>query len=388
MISFFILFTNDQTKYKNFTEKRYDHIVKMVVRETHERRISKDFISHLEILDFDLFLDYKMMKGILEDKNVLIKTIYNEHFCEVMLLESKTKNYIFIQTPSNYLLLIDKLPKNTTNLYMILIFLGLLIMFGLLYYMTIYKLYPLKKLQQSIKSLGEEDYNIECATDKKDEISLLANEFDQTSKKLKNFKESRNVFIRNIMHELKTPITKGKFLTELPQNNQNQEKMREVFYRLEGLINEFASIEELISTKTVLEKKSYYLADIVDNAVDILMCDESSVLHEYDNLKLDVNFKFFSIAIKNFLDNGIKYSPDKKVIVKSLSGDIIIENKGKRLSYPLKNYFNPFFKGDEVTSNQSFGLGLYIVKHILDAHGFTLYYKYENNYNKITISIK
>ena len=47
------------------------------------------------------------------------------------------------------------------------------------------------------------------------------------------------------MHELKTPITKGRFLTQLEQNPENNEKLKSVFNRLESLINEFASIEEL-----------------------------------------------------------------------------------------------------------------------------------------------
>ena len=79
------------------------------------------------------------------------------------------------------------------------------------------------------------------------------------------------------------------------------------------MINEFATIEELISSsKTIEKKKIILLDDIVDNAKDILMVDEDDVLLEYENQKLDVNFKLFSIAVKNLIDNGIKYSFDKK----------------------------------------------------------------------------
>jgi two-component system OmpR family sensor kinase len=49
-----------------------------------------------------------------------------------------------------------------------------------------------------------------------------------------------------------------------------------VFNRLESLINEFASIEELISSKNI-EKKSYFLEDLLDNAKDILMIDDNYV---------------------------------------------------------------------------------------------------------------
>ncbi len=80
----------------------------------------------------------------------------------------------------------------------------------------------------------------------------------KSAQKLKNIKESRNIFIRNIMHELKTPITKGKFLLQLEKSDENIEKLKMVFNRLESLINEFATIEELISQNRVLEKKELF----------------------------------------------------------------------------------------------------------------------------------
>jgi two-component system OmpR family sensor kinase len=147
------------------------------------------------------------------------------------------------------------------------------------------------------------------------------------------------------------------------------------------LINEFATIEELISSSKTIEKKSYFLDDIVDNAKDILMVDEDDVLLEYENQKLDVNFKLFSIAVKNLIDNGIKYSFDKKVTIKSSNQEIIFENIGKKLEFPLENYFEPFFSNED-KSKDSFGLGLYIVHNILKANGYTLQYEFKDEINR------
>lgn len=187
------------------------------------------------------------------------------------------------------------------------------------------------------------------------------------------------------MHELKTPIAKGRILVHLPATEQNIETMQKVFYRLESLINEFADIEELISTKKEIEKKEYHLEDIVDNSIDILMCDEDEVVKEFENIKLGVDFNIFSIAIKNLIDNGIKYSSNKKVTIKTEDKKIIFENIGEELKYSLEDYFEPFFRGDDVKSNQSFGLGLYIIKHILDAHNLKLQYERVNDINRFII---
>ena len=147
------------------------------------------------------------------------------------------------------------------------------------------------------------------------------------------------------------------------------------------MINEFATIEELISSSKTIEKKSYFLDDIVDNAKDILMVDEDDVLLEYENQKLEVNFKLFSIAVKNLIDNGIKYSFDKKVTIKSSNQEIIFENSGKKLEFPLENYFEPFFSNED-KSKDSFGLGLYIVHNILKANGYTLQYEFKDEINR------
>ena len=48
-----------------------------------------------------------------------------------------------------------------------------------------------------------------------------------------------------------------------------------------------------------VEKKFYFLDDVIDNAKDILMVEDENVISKYDNKKLEINFKLFSIAIKN-----------------------------------------------------------------------------------------
>jgi two-component system OmpR family sensor kinase len=189
------------------------------------------------------------------------------------------------------------------------------------------------------------------------------------------------------MHELKTPITKGKFLIELPRNEHNQNKMREVFYRLENLINESALIESFISTKNVLKLKKYYLRDIVDSAIDILMCDEDAVIKDFDDKKIVfVDFKLFSTTMKNLIDNAIKYSPDKKVTVTLEGNAIIIKNQGEKLSLPFEKYCDPFFQDKSSEQNGSFGLGLYIVKNIIYAHSWTLTYNYRNGVHMVILT--
>lgn len=387
LVSFLILFTGSQKREEHFTNKSNMDASRMFLREYRHRGFSKELEESLQMMNFSVITDARLQNKILNDKNIKELQFEQRGRARVLIKNLKLNGiyYVYIQTPRGSYLLVNNNEIKNHQYTIIFVFLVIFIVFTFLYITTIKKLRPLKTLKDKVQNFGDEEFDISCASDEKDEISLLANEFDKSAKKLKKLQESRNIFIRNIMHELKTPITKGRFLTELPQTEENKEKMQKVFYRLESLINEFASIEELISTRKILKKKEYYLADIIDNSVDILMCDEEDVIKEFENIKINVDFRLFSIAVKNILDNGIKYSPNNKVVVKTQDNKIIFENIGKELLHPLQAYYEPFFKADSVKSNQSFGLGFYIINNILNANGYKLEYKYEQGINRFII---
>jgi len=383
LISFGVLYKGSQKREEFFNHKRSLDIAHSIRKEIRRDRVmTKELEDYLEAMGFYLVLD---KHRVLQNHNKHLKWKEGNRKMFLSSFELDGKNYLHIKNHKFGILLQDKYKADDFRTVMMFVFIFMLAGFTLLYFNTIRKLKPLKRLQESVKNIGEEDFDIICATTKKDEISQLANEFDKSAKKLKALKDSRNVFIRNIMHELKTPITKGQFLTQLPSTDENKESMQKIFYRLEALINEFASIEELISTKNEIEKKDYFLSDIIDNASDLLMGSEESVSQEFEDIKVNVDFKLFSIAVKNLMDNAIKYSPDKRVSLKTEGSQIVFENRGKMLAHPLEEYFEAFFKAENIDSRQSFGLGLYITKHILDANQLRLRYEYTDGMNRFII---
>ena len=384
IVSFLILITHDYKMKEGQLLDKYVPVMKMVNRQE-KFDFDEEFIKSLEEINYKFFTDKGQINAIIYNPQttVLVEKTHPKHNDIFRILNLNDKNYIYMKKKGDVLLIQDDNTTNSNNhIYIILVFAILLITIVLVYLITLRKLIPLKILKDKVKTLGDENFDFECCnTNAKDEVSLLAVEFKKSALKLKSLKEARNIFIRNIMHELKTPITKGKFLTQLEFNEQNNEKLKSVFNRLELLINEFASIEELISSNKNIEKKFYYLDDIIDNAKDILMIEDEHVVVDYENKKLEINFKLFSTAVKNIIDNAIKFSPSKEVVIKSKDEDIIFENIGKELKYPLENYFEPFFSNED-KQKDSFGLGLYIIHNILKANAYTLVYEYENGINR------
>ncbi len=383
VVSFAILITSNHKRLEHHMIERYAPVSKMVFRQYFRfKDINPNFIENLENLNY-IFIEKKADIDAITynpNTNVIVEKDIRDVLFRVLQL--KDKQYLYLKRNNRTFLIEDRNGLTTdSRVYIVLVFVIILITLILSFLVTLRKLMPLKVLKDKVSNLGDENFDFECCdTNRKDEVSLLGMEFKRTAKKLKQIKEARNVFIRNIMHELKTPITKGKFLVEIERNQQNDEKIKEVFIRLEQLINEFASIEELISSTKNIDKKFYFLNDIIDNAKDILMVEEDEVEEHHENKKLEINFKLFSIAVKNLIDNGIKYSPDKKVIIKTDGEDIIFENIGKPLKYELEKYYEPFFANEEKIEN-SFGLGLYIIHNILKANNYSLEYQYIEGVN-------
>lgn len=397
IISFAILFTTNHQEYTHHLKKKYMPVSKMMLEHNKKYGLSNEFLSSLEDMGFDFLHNYSDVRAILynpktnielqrEFKNILIRVlVLNKQY--YLYIKQDSKHF---EKSQEWMLKDTQTEILNTNIYVIVLF-GLIVAALVFAYLTIYKkLYPLKILKQRVMHLANENFDFKITHNNgNDEVSLLAKEFEKTAQRLKQIKESRNVFIRNIMHELKTPITKGKILTQLPHDEKNDIKMQEVFNRLERLINEFGSIEELIASSQNIQKSYYFLNDIIDNAVDILLIEGKEVHKEFENLKLHVHFRLFSVAVKNLIDNALKYSPNKQVTIKTVMVNgrwqIIFQNEGEPLKYPLENYFEPFFY---TQNKQSFGLGLYIVNAILNANAYELHYEYNNYTNYFIIEQK
>ncbi len=289
----------------------------------------------------------------------------------IKYLKYKNSYYIYFYNFRFSKLFKDKEPIIYSKTKIYLIFTVITALIVILWYIIIKKISPIKILQQNMIYLSNEDFNKIVSIDSKDEIGLLSKEIQKSAKKLKDIKSSREIFIRNIMHELKTPITRGKLALELEP--VNRDILRDVFYRTQSLIKEFSSVENFISFKN-LNFKEYSIVDIVDNSIDICMCEIKNISLNISHFKIKADFYYLSIAFKNLIDNGIKYSTDNKIDIVTKNNSIYFINSGYGLPYSFGVYKEPFFDNQ----NQKFSIGLYIANSIIKHHNFTLKYRYLN----------
>lgn len=249
------------------------------------------------------------------------------------------------------------------------------------------KLKPLFVLKENMILLSQGNFSISTKTTGKDEISQVANEFDNAIKQLRELRESRNLFLRNIMHELKTPITKGKLITDMYDECERKHILIRVFQRLEYLLSEFSKIEELTSGKINLQKDNYPAYDLIEQAFDILLLDDNKIeIFDNYNLFLNVDFELFSIALKNLIDNAISYNTNGNPEIFIEKDFIKIVNKGEKLTKDIEDYYKPFNHEYEDASS-GLGLGLYISNNIIKIHNFKLEYEYIDNHHNFVIKL-
>lgn len=299
---------------------------------------------------------------------------------EWKLYQYKGFKYFYIKDPFRTILLKDTIKELENTEYIIYLTILLNIVFISFYLFLLKKLQPLRKLKNDIVKFSKGDLNIDTSCSGKDEISEVSNEFNNAINEIKLLTNSRNLFLRNIMHELKTPITKGLLISNMLDESKFKVSLKRAFFRLEYLLNEFATIEKFTSKNTKIQIEEFRIIDIIDHSLDILLADiEAIELEVVDNILVQVDFELFALALKNLLDNAIKYGKSKpKVVIRQDA--IYIKNIGKALLHPIHEYNKPFNKKYE-NSNSGLGLGLYIVNHILKAHNLELNYIHNENEN-------
>lgn len=337
---------------------------------------------YLQESNFRLLTDENKIQNIRKYAQVMKKRKVLRSKFEI--LRVKNRFYLSLGNPNFELLLLDK-EKQTPPWKLLLGYVLSLLFLILLYGWLTKSLRPLKTLQTQIQKVGEGDLSVSVKSNKKDEIAQVSNAFDDALRKLESLINSRQLFLRTIMHELKTPIGKGKILNTFLEDDKLKDSYEEVFGRLELLLNEFSKIEQMLSSNYELHLVNYNAKDLVEQALELMIMDEETLENQVQIIEespcvLSTDFTLFTLALKNLIDNAIKYAPDHSVEIRISQNGITLSNKGAQFTDEIDSYFKPFHgKGEGL------GLGLYIVQNIIEMLKLKLSYEYVDNKNTFNL---
>lgn len=227
-------------------------------------------------------------------------------------------------------------------------------------------------------------------------FNTLIDNLQMSYKKVKDFGQ-------NASHELKTPLTiiRGEIEVGLRKERSNEEyktilksTMQELIY-LQDVIEKILFLSSNTNSDIVKTFEEVYIDEVVSEAIE-----EKIAFAKIKNIHLNLqilepttklgNFSLLKIVVNNILDNAIKYSYENSNINIALQDNkLTIEDFGCGVPQDaLIKIFDRFYRVDKVRNHKSgSGLGLSIVKNILELHGFSINIQsVEEKYTKVIIS--
>ncbi len=319
------------------------------------------------------------LKEAISDRGDTLFSGGSQQLGRVRVFNVDGERYIYVQRMSYNLLLKDNVPKNFFFEIAVTLGVVLILLLLVLYIAVLKKLSPLKKLHRQIQRFAQGDMNVSITYEHDDEIGKIAKSFDDAIKHINQLSTSKNLFMRNLMHELKTPITKGRIVVEMLDDEATKQVLVRAFERMNELISELAEIERVTTRSFEPNFEYLMLSEIIEESKELLMAEGSCVSIDIEPMALTTDKKLMVLVLKNLLDNGMKYGIDKCVTLRTRNGVIEVVSKGEPLEHPLSYYTEPFSQAEKRSAG--FGLGLYIVDTILKKIGYYLEYRYEEGQN-------
>jgi signal transduction histidine kinase len=229
--------------------------------------------------------------------------------------------------------------------------------------------------------------------DNKDEIAHLAVTFNQMLNRLEGSFIMQKNFVSNASHEFRTPLTsmKGEIEVTLMQKRDEDRYIKTL-----TSINE--DINHLIELLQGLSELAKVNADLTDNElepvaiVDLLLDTRADLLKNKPNYRIELDIQHFTgegsnsitignaallkSAFTNLMDNACKFSPKQqvKVIVDLKEHPVIcFIDEGIGISNEdMEHIFEPFFRGNDTRNISGHGIGLSLVKRIVELHNGTI----------------
>ncbi|MEG0132879.1 MAG: HAMP domain-containing sensor histidine kinase [Clostridium sp.] len=292
----------------------------------------------------------------------------------------------------------DSLDKSLSNVYQIIwlsaVFAVIASCIVIYYFSQKIIVNPLLQMSAVARKIAQGDVEKRVEIHSDDEIEEFANAFNIMADSLETVEQNRKEFISNVSHELRSPMTSIKgFIGGILDGVIPEEKHKyylniayEEVQRLARLINDLLDLSAVESGTYKLEKRAIDISEIVRICI---LRNESRIknknfnvqvfFHESELLVLGDEDKIIQV-LTNLLDNAIKYGNEGGLIkiacqAKGRKVHISIFNEGPGiLEEDIKYIWDRFYKGDKSrTQKVSTGLGLSIVKKIINLHDEEIY---------------
>ncbi|NLZ92524.1 MAG: HAMP domain-containing histidine kinase [Firmicutes bacterium] len=245
---------------------------------------------------------------------------------------------------------------------------------------------PVLQLNKAVQEVAKGNFDIEVTNQREDEIGQLTKNFNKMTRELKNFEYLRKDFATNVSHEFKTPLASIYGYAKLLQNPKLTAEesteyttiIMEEAKRLANLSSNMLKISNLESQEIVDKRSLFSLDEQIRKSILILEPAWSKKNIEFEIELEKVMYlgdeEMLQQVWLNLLDNAIKFTDRAGVITVTLQQkdkaiEVKVSDNGIGMSADtMKHIFEKFYQGDSNRATEGRGLGLSLVRRILDLY--------------------
>lgn len=305
---------------------------------------------------------------------------------------------------------LDSMWQGFIGLFFMTAFVVLMISFMASSVTTMRQVQPIREMVQATRRYAEGDFDIRMYDyGRKDEIGELAASFNAMAESLQQTERQRREFIANISHELKTPMTTIAGYTDgildgtiAPENErQYLQIISDESRRLSRLVRRMLDVSQLQAIDPLKGGNHF---DVCESMRRVLVSMEKKITDRHLDVEADIpdepilvlgDNDLITQVIYNLLENATKFAREGSTLylgVTTLDGKarVTVRNVGDTISAEeLPLLFERFHKSDKSRSEDKdgVGLGLYIVKTILEQHHEKINVTSENGVTTFTFSL-
>ncbi|WKY47641.1 HAMP domain-containing sensor histidine kinase [Eubacteriaceae bacterium ES3] len=246
---------------------------------------------------------------------------------------------------------------------------------------------PVMEIGQAARKVASGDFTAHVHSQRKDqrkdELEVLIDDFNKMVEELSTIEMLKSDFIANVSHEIKTPLAIiQSYATALQNENlQPEDKLEytetiiEASRKLSALVSDILKLNKL-ENQEIIQTESYSLDEQLRCCILALEDKFNEKLIEFDvdldEAVLNSDENLLEIVWNNLLTNAIKFTPEKgtvKIVLTKEKGSITVKISDTGCGMDeesSRHIFDRFYQGDTSHSQEGNGLGLSLVKRIID----------------------
>ena len=336
-----------------------------------------NFNSEVDLCDYISYSDsrgFTLRHGI----NFPAYVSFGDYFYK----ENQYQATLVVDGPYQFLLSLRSIDPNTGFSIVPLIVLVFVFMF-FLYWLVTRLLNPINWIEKRVTALGGGDFSSKIRVVGVDELAVLSNNLNHLVAQLKTLLDQKERLLSDVSHELRTPLAKIRLLLAMvPQHTKIIEVDKHI-KTIDSLITNILLSDKMSTPYSNLNREKIYIKTLVNEALDMSFAKNVEYnFNSYEMRPVYVDIIKMSVAIKNLLENALKYSGKTKSIFLNVRADkkylyISVVDKGPGVDVKIINKITKAFVRGKNNPGGGFGLGLSICKKVVEAHGGSL--KIKNN---------